>query len=145
MSNKEELTNEELQELSILSNEDGEIFDLETLITKGKNAKFPVTINYHTPDGVKIMGVQIRPLTSEEYQLCLSHSKKFKKNFVDLMLEKALFNKNGEPFKKDLIPHIPAGIALSLCDKINEISGVESNKENPQEAQEELMEDLLGF
>ena len=139
MNFEDNLEQEQLAELEMLSNEDGEVFDLETLIVDGEDAKVPITFTY--PNTNKTVGAMIRPVTTAEYNLVIQKSNKLGLQFLVEMLKIALYKMDGTPFPKELIGKLPAGVCAEIVEKINDISGIKSEKEDLNR----LNNNLLGF
>lgn len=139
MNYENDLENEQKAELEMLSNEDGEVFDLETLILDGENAKIPITFIYPNTD--KTVGVMIRPVTTSEYNQVLRKSERLGLQFLVEILKIALYKMDGTPFPQELIGKLPAGVCAELVEKINDISGIKSNEEDLNKVNAEL----LGF
>lgn len=125
------------EELSNLSN-DEEIFDLETLITDGVNAKVPVEINYKG----KTFGAILKPLTNPEWNNAIRLGYKNPKTTSEIELLKiGLYHKNGDKFPKDIIENLPAGVIVELAKELARISGITFNMEENVR----LAKDMLGF
>ena len=122
-------TIEELKEMELksLSEEDEEIFELESLITDGADAKIPVTISYPRPDGRMVKGaVLIRPLTNVEWNNAVRFKRKPGDNTTNEveLLKLALYNKDGEQFPPDLVEKLPNGVVLELVKEVSRVSGI---------------------
>lgn len=131
-----------LQEKELIALSDDEVFDLETLITDGADAKIPITIKFPTSEGKVVKAAaMIRPLTSIEWNNCvkLNRSKNDKSNNEVDLLEKALYTKDGKQFPKDLIKKIPAGVVLEIVNEISRISGIDT------EQNIKLAKEMMGF
>lgn len=113
-------------------NKEEELFDLETLITEGVDARVPITIEF--PDGRKAQA-QIRPISTGEFQTV------YNGNASELLvnvLKTGLMNKNGEPLPVNLIKAMPVGLPAKITQQIFEISGIETDNEDLQEAGKKL-------
>lgn len=113
-------------------NNEEELFDLETLITEGVDARVPIEIEF--PNGKKAQAL-IRPISTGEFQTI------YNGNASELLvniLEAGLMNKNGEPLPVDLIKSMPVGLPAKITQQIFEISGIETNNEDLQEAVKQL-------
>lgn len=134
MTKKDKKT-EELIKLA----EEEEIFNLESLITDGADARIPIEINFPTKEGTKKAAAMIRPLTNVEWN---NATRIARKNFTTTneieLLKMALYTKDGEPFPKELVEKIPNGVIVKLVQKLSEISGVEITEENIKMAKEML-------
>ena len=120
MTDIEKLQAEELANLS----ENEEIFDLETLITDGADARIPITVEYPRKDGKIVKAAaMVRPLTTVEW----NNATRFNKNNNnDVELVKiGLYTKKGEPFPPELVEKLPAGLIMKILEKIAEVSGVD--------------------
>lgn len=139
MSKVDELKTEELNRLN---NNDDEIFDLESLITDGADARFPITIQFPKGDSHVMAAAMIRPLTSVELN---NLSRKARgnnvSNFGVELLKLALYTKNGDEFPVDLLDKIPAGVVNELCNKVYEISGITIDKNENLK----LARQMMGF
>lgn len=118
------------------------VYELDYLINEGVNAKIPFEFTY--PNTNKKVGVQVRPLTANEYQLCLVKSKKFKTNFLVEILKEGMFKMNGDKFPAEAIDKLASGVVVIIANEIARISGIEM-VENIGVNQENLVEELLGF
>lgn len=116
----------------LLELDDEEVYDLETLITDGKDARFPVQFKYpkQNEDGTLRMvtaGALIRPLTNIEW----NNAAKMKRspnskttNEVEL-LKKAMYTKDGKQMPPELVEAIPNGVVIELVKLVSEVSGVD--------------------
>ena len=141
MTDINRLKEEELRQLN-----DEEVFDLETLITDGKDARFPVKFKFpkQQEDGTyKLVNAKalLRPLTNIEW----NNASRFKRspndkttNEVEL-LKKALYTTEGKQMPPELVEAIPNGVVLTLVTKVAEISGVDVD-ENMK-----LAKEMMGF
>jgi len=144
MTDIEKLKEAELMQLT--EEEEEEIYDLESLVTDGANARFPVKFKYpkQEPDGSLRMvnaGALIRPLTNVEWNNCVRMKRtpnSKTSNEVEL-LKKALYNTNGEQMNPKVVESLPNGVALELVKLVSEISGVDYD-ENLKMAKE-----MMGF
>lgn len=128
MTDVDKLKEEELRALS----EEEEIFDLESLITDGTNAKVPITIQYYNTDlqrNVKA-GAMIRPLSNLEWNNSVRLNRSQNSNTTDNieLLKKALYTIDGKPFNPKAIESMPAGVVEQLVEKVAEISGIDLEK-----------------
>ena len=132
---KKDLKTEELMKLS----EEEEIFNLESLITDGADARIPIEIDFPTKQGKKKAAAMLRPLTNLEWNNAARKSRKnhTTTNEVEL-LKTALYTKDGEPFPKELVEKLPNGVVIKLVQILGEISGIEVTKENIKMAKEML-------
>lgn len=134
MSKKQE---KEIEELS----QEQQLFNLEELITKGKEAKIPYEFKYPNTD--KTVGVQLRPLTSDEFTKAVNIGRQADNNFLTEILKIGLFDLKGEPVPEAIIKELPAGVVTNLVEKINEISGLDLAEDNNR--QQDVVNSLLGF
>lgn len=104
-----------------------ELFDLETLITEGIDARVPIEIEF--PNGKKAAAM-IRPLNANEFKTIYDGDAS---NILISILEKSLMNKNGEPLPRELIEAMPIGLPAKIIKQIFEISGVETTEEDTNE------------
>ena len=135
---------DELQANEIASLEEDEIFDLESLITDGVNAKIPIVIEFPNKNGEMVKAAaMIRPLSNIEWNNAVRLNRgpnSGTTNDVELV-KKGLYTKNGDPFPPELVEAIPAGVLMNILKKIAEISGLELfNEENLKFAK-----DVMGF
>lgn len=135
MDNIEKTKQEELEHLQ----QENEVFDLETLIVDGDDAKIPITFIY--PNTNKTVGAMIRPVNTREYNLILKKSEKLGLQFLVEMLKIALYKMDGSPFPEELIGKLPAGVCAEIVEKINEVSGIKTNENDLNK----LNSELLGF
>lgn len=126
------------EELIKLSEEE-EVFNLESLITDGADARIPIEIDFPTKNGKKKAAAMIRPLTNVEWNNALRIARK---NFTTTneieLLKMALYTKEGEPFPKELVEKLPNGVVMKLVQTLGEISGIEVTEENMKMAKEML-------
>lgn len=126
------------EELIKLSEEE-EIFNLESLITDGADARIPIEIDFPTKNGKKKAAAMIRPLTNVEWNNALRIARKnFKTTNEIELLKMALYTKEGEPFPKELVEKLPNGVVMKLVQTLGEISGIEVTEENMKMAKEML-------
>lgn len=104
-----------------------ELFDLETLITEGIDARVPIEIEF--PNGKKAAAM-IRPLNANEFKTIYDGDAS---NILISILEKSLMNKNGEALPRSLIEAMPIGLPAKIIKQIFEISGVETTEEDTNE------------
>lgn len=104
-----------------------QLFDLETLITEGIDARVPIEIEF--PNGKKAAAM-IRPLNANEFKTIYDGDAS---NILISILEKSLMNKNGEPLPRELIEAMPIGLPAKIIKQIFEISGVETTEEDTNE------------
>lgn len=104
-----------------------ELFDLETLITEGMDARVPIEIEF--PDGRKAAAM-IRPLNANEFKTIYDGDAS---NILISILEKSLMNKNGDALPRSLIEAMPIGLPAKIIKQIFEISGVETTEEDTNE------------
>lgn len=130
------------KELKSLTQEEEEIFELETLITDGADARIPVIISYPRPDGRIVKGaVLIRPLTNLEWNNAVRFQRKpgdTTTNEVEL-LKLALYTKDGKQFPPELVEKLPNGVVLELVKEVSKASGIDW-EENIRLAQK-----MMGF
>lgn len=104
-----------------------ELFDLETLITEGIDARVPIEIEF--PNGKKAAAM-IRPLNANEFKTIYDGDAS---NILISILEKSLMNKNGDALPRSLIEAMPIGLPAKIIKQIFEISGVETTEEDTNE------------
>ena len=113
------------KELESLSEE--EIFNLESLIVDGADAKIPITIKFPRADGSMVKAAaMIRPLTNIEWNNCirLNRTPNDKTTNEVELLKKALYTKEGDQFPPHLVEKLPNGVVLELVNKLAKIRGV---------------------
>ena len=143
MSDVDELQQKEIEEIMNQdTNNTDELFELETILTEGTNAKIPYNFIY--PNTNKRVGVLLKPLTTQEYTSAINRGKLKDHNFLTELLKISLFDLKENPFPSNKIEQLPAGVVTGIVTKISEISGVEM-AETTQINQSNLMEDLMGF
>ena len=131
------------EELEMLSKEDEEIFDLESLITDGVDAKIPIIISYPKDGKTVKAGALIRPLSNIEWNNAtrLNRAPTSKTTNEVELVKKALYTRSGEQFPPKLVEQLPNGVILELVKQIAHISGVDiDSKENIRMAKE-----MMGF
>lgn len=135
MVSVEELKNKEIEQLT---ENDLEIFELETLIANGVEEKVPIELEYKG----KTFGAMIRPVNSIEWNnaVAITNRNSGTNNEIELC-KIALYNTDGTPFNKDLINKLPAGIISSIAKEIASISGINFNSEENLK----LVRKLMGF
>lgn len=111
-----------MAELEIQQTEE-ELFDLETLITEGVDARVPIEIEF--PNGKKAAAM-IRPISTGEFQTIYNGDAS---NILINILETSLMNKKGEPMPRNLIEAMPIGLPAKLVKQIFDISGIEVDEE----------------
>lgn len=139
MTNTDELLQQEIESLSA----EEEIFDLESLITDGVDAKIPIVIEFPKDGKMVKAGAMIRPLTIVEWNNATRLQRRPSENTTNEieLVKKALYTRKGDEFPSDLVDKFPTGVVLELVKQIARISGVELNsKENIKMAKE-----LMGF
>ena len=104
-----------------------ELFDLETLITEGIDARVPIEIEF--PYG-KYAAAMISPLNANEFKTIYDGDAS---NILISILEKSLMNKNGDALPRSLIEAMPIGLPAKIIKQIFEISGVETTEEDTNE------------
>jgi len=131
------------EELEMLSKEDEEIFDLESLITDGVDAKIPIVIKYPKDGKTVRAGALIRPLSNIEWNNAtrLNRAPTSKTTNEVELVKKALYTRSGEQFPPKLVEQMPNGVIMELVKQIAHISGVDiDSKENIRMAKE-----MMGF
>ena len=126
--------------------EEEEIFDLETLVTDGKDARFPVKIKYpkKNDDGTVVMvdaGALIRPVTNIEWNNAtrMKRSPNDKTSNEVELLKKALYTRGGEQMPPAIVEALPNGVVIELVKLISEVSGVD------YEANLKMAKEMMGF
>lgn len=136
MTNLDDIEKLQQEEIEKLSNEE-ELFELEDLITAGKDARIPISFIY--PNTNKKVGAIIKPLTSSEWNSCMRRVAKFHTSFQLEIVKKGLLNTKEEPIPSSLIEIMPQGAINQLYQKIAEASGVHESTEDMIEASKKIM------
>lgn len=139
MTDIEKLQAEELANL----NENEEIFDLESLVTDGADARIPITVEYPKKDGTMVKaGAMIRPLTNIEWNNATRLNRKNNGTTNEVELVKiGLYTKKGEQFPPQLVEKLPAGLILKIVEQLAEVSGIDLyNKRNLK-----IAKDMMDF
>lgn len=132
---------ERQKEIAHLQQED-EIFELDQVITEGVNAKIPFSFIY--PNTTKKVGVLVRPLSTNEYQKAILTSKRLNTNFLIELARLGVCKMDESKFPDEILEDLPAGVITKITNEINRISGVDL-VDGSEEAQQQLLEDLMGF
>ena len=119
-----------MDELTI--KQDDELFDLETLITEGVEARVPIEIEF--PNGKKAQAM-IKPISTAEFRTIYTRDTS---NLLVNVLEAGLMNKDGEPLPRNLLEAMPIGLPAKITQQIFEISGIETDPEDADKVKEEL-------
>lgn len=113
-------------------NQEEELFDLETLITEGVDARVPILIEF--PNGKKAKAM-IRPISTGEFQTIYTQDTSM---LLANVLKAGLMNMEGEALPVNLIESMPVGLTTKITQQIFEISGIETNDEELQETVKKL-------
>ena len=116
----------------LMIKQDEELFDLETLITEGVDARVPIEIEF--PNGKKAQAT-IRPISTGEFQTIYTRDTS---NLLVNVLEAGLMNKDGEPLPRNLLEAMPIGLPAKITQQIFEISGIETDPEDAEALKDEL-------
>ena len=116
----------------LMIKQDEELFDLETLITDGVDARVPITIEF--PNGKKAQAM-IKPISTGEFQTIYTRDTS---NLLVNVLEAGLMNKDGEPLPRNLLEAMPIGLPAKITQQIFEISGIETDPEDAEALKDEL-------
>lgn len=142
--NENKLEREEIERLS----QENEVFDLETLIVDGANARIHVEVDFPLYNSVtgevhyKKYGAIIKPLPSNEFTNATQIGLKNPDTDVNTeIVKKGLCTKDGDMFPSAIVEKLPVGVIIKLAEKICEVSGLEQNKDN----QAELVREVMGF
>ena len=139
MADIEKLQAEELANL----NENEEIFDLESLVTDGADARIPITVEYPKKDGTMVKaGAMIRPLTNVEWNNATRLNRKNTGTTNEVELVKiGLYTQKGEQFPPQLVEKLPAGLIVKIVEHLAEVSGIDLyNKRNLK-----IAKDMMDF
>lgn len=119
-------------------NKQVEVMNLESLITGGIDTVIPITITY--------MGqpftANVRPINSIEHNKVVNKYLNNKESIVFNTVKLCLLKDDGTSYKLNELEKIPAGITEKIYEKIQEISGIESNL---SEEESKLVRELMGF
>lgn len=128
MSDIDEMKQKELDELNNVEFQEEE-FNLEELILLGDDKKIPIKIEFPKPNGeiVKAKAL-IKQLTINEIDSVKSQDNQLA--VAMLVLQKALFKTNGEPFSKPELRKLPIGVLNEIANKILEVSGINEETKN---------------
>ena len=102
--------------------------NLEDLIILGDSKLIDIKITYPKDDGTEsVSKAKIKQLTMEEL-------KNINLKNIDLeatarILQKCLFKNDGTHFSKEMIYHLPVGVASAISEEILKLSGVDLKKE----------------
>ena len=117
-----------------------EIMNLESLITGGTDNVIPITINY--------MGQQfsanIRPINALENNEVTQKFLNKKESIIVNTVKKCLLKDDGKTnYKIEEIALLPNGIVEAIYNKIQEISGMET--ENVDDEQIDIVRKIMGY
>ena len=117
-----------------------EIMNLESLITGGTDNVIPIIINY--------MGQQfsanIRPINALENNEVTQKFLNKKESIIVNTVKKCLLKDDGKTnYKIEEIASLPNGIVEAIYNKIQEISGMET--ENVDDEQIDIVRKIMGF
>ena len=119
-------------------NEQVEVMNLEALITGGIDTIIPITINY--------MGqpftANVRPINSIEHSKVVNKYLNNKESIVFNTVKLCLLKDDGSNYKVSELEKVPAGITEKIYEKIQEISGIETNLTDEES---KLVRELMGF
>lgn len=132
------------KELESLNNE--EIFDIESLIVDGDNARIHVEIDFPLYKNGEVIykkyGAIIKPLPSIEFTNAAQIGLKNEDTDVNTeIVKRGLCTKDGGQFPANVVEKLPAGVIIKLTEKICEISGITQN----DDTQTELVKQVMGF
>ena len=139
------MNQKQAEEIEMLSQET-EIFDLETLIVDGTNARIHVEVDFPVYKNGEVhykkYGAIIKPLPSHEFTNATQIGlKNFDTDVNTEIVKKGLCTKDGDLFPSDIVEKLPVGVIIKLAEKICEVSGIEQNKDD----QTELVREVMGF
>jgi hypothetical protein len=136
MTNIDDLKKEELENL-----QENELFDLESLILEGAEARIPVVFEYPRKDGSMVeVTCKLKPLTNVEVDNARRVAMKVSGTTMDIeLLKRGMFTKNGAPFPPHLIEKMATGVVTSLSEKLGEISGIQVDEEEKIKFAEKMM------
>ena len=112
---------------------------LEQAITEGGNALIPFEFEY--PNSDLIVEVKLKPITNKELNNIIQEQKINDTSLDIELLKVALFNPDETNVSEKIINELPAGVVAELTQKISNISGLKSSKEE----QEIMVKELMGF
>ena len=139
------MNQKQAEEIEMLSQET-EIFDLETLIVDGTNARIHVEVDFPVYKNGEVhykkYGAIIKPLPSHEFTNATQIGlKNFDTDVNTEIVKKGLCTKDGDLFPSEVVEKLPVGVIIKLAEKICEVSGIEQNKDD----QTELVREVMGF
>ena len=139
------MNQKQAEEIEMLSQET-EIFDLETLIVDGANARIHVEVDFPVYKNGEVhykkYGAIIKPLPSHEFTNATQIGlKNFDTDVNTEIVKKGLCTKDGDLFPSEVVEKLPVGVIIKLAEKICEVSGIEQNKDD----QTELVREVMGF
>lgn len=144
MVDVDELKQKELESIQNQDNDNtDEVYDLESLILGGAEARIPIIVDYPNEDGTTTeLALKLKPLTDVEVNNAIKAHRKNKNTSLRIeYLKRGLYLKDNTKFPSHLIKSMHTGVVLQLYNKLCEISGVKANEEE----QKQLMDELLGF
>ena len=141
MANIEELKKQEIEELT----HDNEAMDLETLILQGSETTVPIIIDYpvYVKDHVEYKQVSafIKPITNIQANKAYQQGLQNHNTTPDIeMVKQALYTKNHEPIKPELVEKMPSGVITAIVKQIMDVSGIKINKEETEKLVRRLMD-----
>ena len=98
---------------------------LEDLIVLGEDKLINIHISYPTEEGTVEAKAKIKQLTMKELKNIDVNNPSLNTNVQ--ILSKALFKQDETLFSKEMILALPLGVVNAVCQKILEVSGVETD------------------
>lgn len=112
---------------------------LEQAITEGGNALIPFEFDYPNTD--LTVEIKLKPVNNKEVNSALQEQKLEDTTFEIELLKASMFNPDETPIDKDIIANLPAGVVSIIAEKIADISGIKTDKEQ----QDRVMKEVMGF
>lgn len=140
------MANDKMEEEIEMLSQENEVFDLETLIVDGADARIPIEVEFPIYKNgelkYKKYGVMIKPLKSSELTNATQKGLRDSNSDVNTEIVKlGLCRKTGAQYSPEIVEKLPAGVINKLTEKICEISGIHQDKEKNNE----LIREMMGF
>ena len=141
MVDVEALRQEELE--SIETNVSDDVYELESLITDGTDARIPIVISYPKNGKMVKASALIRPVNGTEWNNVtrLIIDKDTKQNPDVVLVKMGLYTSDDKPFTDEMVDKIPAGAIIEISKKIAEVSGITIDRDTGMD----LVKNLVGF
>lgn len=104
--------------------------NLEELLVLGEDKKIPIIITFPTIEGERVKAkALVKQLTLREMEAIQVK----RDNLITtsrMLLEKALFKTDGEPYTREELYALPLGVITAISEKILQLSGVDGTTQN---------------